>query len=101
VASGPSRQEVLERVLEAVKAILRGIDFELSGGIRSDSRLLADLDLESVQVVQLFTKIQKSFGNRRIPFQDLIFRGDEVVDFTLRDLADFVHSHVRARVFLP
>lgn len=96
MTSIPTRAEIHRQVEDAVRRVLKDLDFDFAGTIGPNSRVLVDLDLESVQVVQLFAMIQKRFGNRKLPFQELIFRGDDVLDFTLGDLAEFIHSHLAA-----
>jgi len=87
-------EEVAARILRTVREAVQDFDDGLADRVGPESRVLADLDLEAIQIVQLFSSIQEQFGARKIPFQELVFRGDDVADFSLRDLAAFVHSHL-------
>lgn len=87
-------EEINRKVLNLIKIMMEDVDFGYQDEIGPDSCILNDLDFDSIKVIQLFTKIQKQFGNRKIPFQNLVFRGDAIVDFTIHDLVEFLYVHL-------
>ncbi len=86
-------QEVLEGVLELLNE-LSG-DWEYDGLIGPDTSFLADLGLESLDIVVLSTVIQQRYG--RLPFaeylEELGQRPVEERDITVAELVAFVCEH--------
>lgn len=85
--------EVLEGVLEMLEE-LSG-DWEYDGAITPDTYFLADLGLESLDIVVLGTLIQQRYG--RLPFaeylEELGQRPVEERDITVAELVEFVCEH--------
>jgi acyl carrier protein len=74
------RAEVV-RILED----MRDWDFDFSGGIRGDTRLVADLRCDSYDFVMLIIDIEERFHRKNLPFEGLWtvngqFTGDVSVD---------------------
>jgi acyl carrier protein len=85
--------EVLNGVLELLNE-LSG-DWEYDGDIGPDTYFLADLGLESLDIVVLGTMIQQQYG--RLPFaeylEELGQRPVEERDITVAELVEFVCEH--------
>ena len=85
--------EVLDGVLDLLNE-LSG-DWEYDGVIGRDTYFLADLGLESLDIVVLGTMIQQQYG--RLPFaeylEELGQRPVEERDITVAELAAFVCEH--------
>lgn len=87
------------RVLAGVLALLDELagDWEYDGPIGPDTRFVADLALESLEIVVLGTMIQHQYG--RLPFaeflEELGQRPVEERDLTVAELAEFVCEHRR------
>ncbi len=73
-------------------------DWEYSGEVASDTRLLRDVGLESLDLVVLGTTIQQRYG--RLPFSELLAalgeRPVEERDLTVGELVAFICEHSSA-----
>jgi acyl carrier protein len=85
--------EVLDGVLEVLNEVSG--DWEYDGVIGADTYFLADLGLESLDIVVLGTMIQQLYG--RLPFaeylEELGQRPVEERDITVAELVAFVCKH--------
>lgn len=70
-------------------------DWEYSGVVTADTRLLADLELESLDLVVLGTSLQERYG--RLPFSEFLAeigqRPVEERDVSVGELVAFVGRH--------
>lgn len=88
-----------ETFLQELTAILADMtsdwDIEHDGGIGMDTRLIADLEFESIDVVQLIVAIEERFQRRDLPFEELLMKDGRYVDeFRVSDIVDFLDRHV-------
>ena len=85
---------VMSEVLELMQQLAG--DWEYSGEITPDTRLLRDLGLESLDLVVIGTSIQQRYG--RLPFAEFLAEiGEHPVDerdVTVGELVSFVCSHL-------
>ena len=85
---------VLSEVLELMQQLAG--DWEYTGEITPETRLLTDLGLESLDLVVIGTSIQQRYG--RLPFAEFLAdigqRPVEERDVTVGELVSFVCSHV-------
>jgi acyl carrier protein len=85
--------QVLDDILDLMTQLAG--DWEYSGSVTPDTRLLGDLGLESLDLVVLGTSIQKRFG--RLPFAELLAEiGQRPVDerdMSVGELVVFVSRH--------
>ena len=73
-------------------------DLDFSGGIGRDTRLIADLAFESIDVVQFVVAVEERFGRRDFPFETLLMQdGRYVDDLTVAQVTDFLHRHVNGQ----
>jgi acyl carrier protein len=91
--------EIDAQVLAGVLQLLDELagDWEYDGPIGPDTRFIADLALESLEIVVLGTMIQHQYG--RLPFaaflEELGERPVEERDLTVAELVAFVCEHRR------
>jgi acyl carrier protein len=89
----PVDRQVLAGVLELMDEIAG--DWEYDGEIAPGSRFLADLGLESLDIVVLGTLIQQRYG--RLPFAEYLAeigqRPVEERDVTVAELVAFICAH--------
>jgi acyl carrier protein len=73
-------------------------DWEYVGEITPHSRFVADLGLESLEIVVLATMIQHQYGRLPFPqfFEEIGQRPEEERDMTVAELAEFVCEHRQA-----
>lgn len=86
-----------------VKALVRTTlkefveDWGLEVEITPDTRIVEDLEFDSIDVIQLTVAIEEAAGGRKLGFQGLLMRdGRYVDDLTLRELQDFVAARLAA-----
>ena len=87
--------DILAGVLELLDELAG--DWEYDGAITPETRFLADLGLESLEIVVLGEMIQHKYG--RLPFaeylQELGERPEDERDVTVAELVAFVCAHRR------
>lgn len=85
--------QVLSDVLELVNQLAG--DWEYDGEITPDTYFLADLGMESLDLVVMGTMIQQRYG--KLPFTELLARiGQRPVqerDITVRELVAYICEH--------
>lgn len=70
-------------------------DNEPDAAINGDSKLLADLGFESIDIIQLTVALEETFGLRKTPFDQLLMQdGRYVDDLTIRQIAQFLQPYV-------
>src|SRR5271167_3975305 len=89
--------EIDPQVLEGILAVLREAqgDWEFDGEIGADTRFVADLGLESLEIVVLSTMVQQQYGRLPFPqfFDEIGQRPVEERDVSVVELATFVCEH--------
>jgi acyl carrier protein len=85
--------QVLAGILELLEE-LKG-DWEYDGEILPHTRFIADLGLESLEIVVLSTMIQQLYGKLPFPvfFDDIGQRPVDERDVTIAELVNFVSLH--------
>jgi acyl carrier protein len=84
-------------VLQSILALLEQAqgDWEFTGELGPDTRFVADLGLESLEIVVLSTMVQQRFG--KLPFaqffEEIGQRPIDERDLTVAELAMFVCAH--------
>ena len=92
------REAIQGVVLEILKDLTADWDADYSGGIGPDTLLIADLDFESIDVVELVVSIEGRFERRDLPFEKLLMDdGRYVEDLTVRQVVDFLESELVTR----
>ncbi|HET8979434.1 MAG TPA: acyl carrier protein [Solirubrobacteraceae bacterium] len=89
--------QVDRQVLESILALLEELkgDWEYDGEIGPGTRFIADLGLESLEIVVLATMIQQEYGRLPFPafFDEIGRRPVEDRDVTVAELVTFVCEH--------
>jgi len=88
--------QVLQGILDLL-AEAQG-DWEHDGEIAPETRFVADLGLESLEIVILSTMVQQQYGKLPFPrfFEEIGQRPVEERDLTVAELAQFVCEHRQA-----
>jgi acyl carrier protein len=85
------------QVLEGILALLQEAqgDWEYDGEIGVDTRFVADLGLESLEIVILSTMVQQRYGKLPFPqfFEEIGQRPEDQRDLSVAELAMFVCEH--------
>jgi acyl carrier protein len=75
--------------------MVRDWDLDLAEPISMEARLVADLGFGSVDLMQLVVAIEKEFGVRGLPFEQLLMReGRYVNEIYLKELVGFLSTHL-------
>ncbi|ADM09555.1 putative acyl carrier protein [Parvularcula bermudensis HTCC2503] len=70
-------------------------DWGVDHQITPDSQIVADLEFESIDVIQLVVAIEQHFGIRNMGFDELLMKdGKYVDDLTVRQIADFINKKI-------
>ena len=99
--TGASSKTGRDAILADLGRILDEItgDWEtgFTGGIRSETKLIADLGFESIDVVHLVVTLEEHFRRQDLPFDKVLMKeGRYVEDLTVGELADFLHGQLGA-----
>ena len=89
-----------DAILDDIRKILHDMtsDWEMAfaDAIGPETRLMADLTFESIDVVQLAVAIEEHFNRSNLPFQKLLMTADGryVDDLRLSELVNFVYTQL-------
>jgi acyl carrier protein len=94
VGNGIEREDVLREILAILEELTADWDMGFDGPMGPETRLVADLAFESIDVVQLIIAIEEHFQRRNLPFQKLLLApdGGYVDDLRVAELVDFVST---------
>lgn len=85
--------QIEERLMATLQEFVEdwGLDEPLAPG----TRLVADLEFDSIDVIQLVVAIETAFQNRNIGFQDLLMQdGRYVDDLTVSEITAFLKKRL-------
>lgn len=88
-----TRDELRADVLEILREKSRNLDPDFSGSLTEETRLVGDLDFESVMIVEFCMAVGKHF-RKKLPFQNLVFQDGQFQDFTVGQLVTFLEGHL-------
>ncbi|MFP5306445.1 MAG: phosphopantetheine-binding protein [Gammaproteobacteria bacterium] len=89
-------QTLVARLVSLLKDFTQDWDSVLDGEYGRDTRLLADLGFESVDIIQLTVAVEEEFGLHKTPFDRLLMKdGRYVDDLSVGQLADFLAGFVK------
>jgi acyl carrier protein len=92
------REEILPRLVELLSELTSDSDRGFSGGIGRETRLVADLEFDSVDIVQFALLIEERFQRRKLPFEKLLMTdGRYKDDVTVREVAEFLVAWLAPR----
>jgi acyl carrier protein len=70
-------------------------DHEFEGGMNRETKLLADLGFESIDIIQLIVAIEEDVSKKKVPFDQLLMKdGRYVDDLSIGQIADFLAARV-------
>jgi acyl carrier protein len=86
-----ARDVILAMVMEAVVDLTPGCDRTFATPIGPDTRLIADLGCQSLDIVVLFGDLSRQLNRGDIPLEQLVRKeGKPVLDISIGTLADFL-----------
>jgi acyl carrier protein len=90
-----TRDQLRADVLEILREKRGKLDSDFSGSLTEETRLVGDLDFESVMIVEFCMAVGKHF-RKKLPFQNLVFQDGRFQDFTVGQLVTFLEAHLTA-----
>jgi len=93
------KAQILEDLVAMLEDMTSDWDTEYDEGITLQTRLIGDLEFESIDVVQFILDIEERYQRRKLPFEKLIMRDGRYVDEILvSDAVDFLHQELNRTV---
>ena len=89
------RDALLADIVEILKNMTSEWDVSLDGPMGAETKLIADLGFESIDVVQFIVAIQEKYKRRDLPFEQLVMVDGRYVDeITVSDTVAFLQRHM-------
>jgi acyl carrier protein len=93
-----SRAEVTKGVVAVVNQTIRDWDVDLPNGVDSETRLMRDLNFESIDMVQFAVAIEQAAGRKGLPFEKLFMKdGGYVEDVKVSEVVEFLCGELGIR----
>jgi acyl carrier protein len=90
-----NEQDVSSQLVGILTDMTSDWDIELDSDINRETRLIADLEFESIDIVELVVAIEQTFKTRGIPFERLLMvDGRYVDDLSVAQVSDFVAANL-------
>jgi acyl carrier protein len=94
VENGPA---VEDKVIAVANETVADWGLDLPGGITRDTRLMEDLNFESIDIVQFAVGIERAFDRKGLPFEKLFMKdGAYVEDITISEVTEFLRAELGA-----
>ena len=90
------KDAILHQVIDLLEAMTADWETGFEGKIGPETCLVADLEMESLDLVKLAERIEERFRRQGLPYHELIMTpdGDYVEDIRVSELADFLYRYV-------
>lgn len=89
------REAIFQTLIQILKDMTSDWDLEFAGGIKAETCLVADLTLESIDMVQFIVAIQEQFERRDLPFEKLLMAdGRYVDDLSVEEVVNFLYENL-------
>jgi acyl carrier protein len=90
-------EEILKQILQILRRMTSDWDTGFAGEVGLDTYLVADLNCESLDIVQFVVSLEECFGRRDLPMEKLLMvDGRYVDDLRVRDVVDFLYKHLNS-----
>lgn len=95
LSANDTRQEVFQNLVGILEEMTSDWESTYEGGIRPETRLIADLGFESIDVVQLVVAIEEAYQSRSLPFEKLLMADGRYVDeLVVSQIVDFLVANL-------
>jgi acyl carrier protein len=89
--------ELLQQLIALLDEFTQDWDREGEEAMTRDTKLLADLGFESIDIIQLVVAIEEDITHRKVAFDQLLMNnGRYVDDLTIGQIADFLAPYMAA-----
>ena len=90
-----NKDQIIQDLVGILEDMTSDWDLEFDGSIGADTKLMEDLEFESIDVVQFVTAIEEHYGSRGLPFEELLMIDGRYVDeVVVENAADFLVRHL-------
>jgi len=91
------RAAIEEKVIAVANETVADWGLDLPGGITRDTRLVQDLNFESIDIVQFAVGIERAFDRKGLPFERLFMKdGAYVEDLSISEVTAFLCTELTA-----
>lgn len=91
------RNIILHKVIEAATGLTQDWEHAFSDPIAPETRLVADLGCQSLDIVVLTAQLSRQLNHTDLPFERLFLpQGKPVGDISVGTLAEFFWEHTQA-----
>ncbi|NGY05274.1 acyl carrier protein [Solimonas terrae] len=89
--------ELLQQLIALLDEFTQDWDREDEGAMTRETKLLADLGFESIDIIQLVVAIEEDITHRKVAFDQLLMNnGRYVDDLSIGQIADFLVPYMSA-----
>ena len=89
-----SKEQIFHEVSRILADMTSDWDIDFSGGITPDTNIIADLQFESIDVVQFIVQLEGKFQRKDLPFEKLLMVDERYRDgFTVQEVVNFLHQN--------
>ncbi|HCB13299.1 MAG TPA: acyl carrier protein [Gammaproteobacteria bacterium] len=86
-------KNIQEQLTMLLNDMIQGWDMDILEPIGTDTRLIEDLNFESVDLMQLIVAIEQTFGVRGLPYEQILMQdGGYVTEITVQQLTTFLYQ---------
>lgn len=91
------KESVEATVIAVIEDLVQDWGLDIEGGVKASTRVVADLEFASVDIIQLCVALEECYG-RKFGFQGLLMRdGSYVGDLSVDQIATFVAGRLAAQ----
>lgn len=84
-------------VVGVIRDMTQDWELELDEELGKDTKLIEDLEFESIDIVQFAVSIEKAVDRQGLPFEQLFMKdGDYVDDILVGQVVTFLHGQLAA-----
>ncbi len=88
-------EKVLQEIVNILEDITGDWDLEFGDRIGADTKIISDLEFESIDVVQFVVQVEKFYDRKDLPFEQLLMvEGRYKDDLTVGEVAEFLQTHL-------
>jgi acyl carrier protein len=89
------KEKILEDIIQVLGDMTSDWDIDYSGKIGSDTHIISDLELESIDVVQFIVQLETKFQHKDLPFEKLLMaEGRYREDFSVQEVLSFLEKYL-------
>jgi acyl carrier protein len=97
MTTAENRAAIESKVIAVANETIADWGLDLPGGITRDTRLVEDLNFESIDIVQFAVGIERAFDRKGLPFERVFMKdGNYVEDIKISEMTDFLCTELTA-----